>query len=132
MAESRSSWQRYIWKIGIPVFLGWAVARADFSSSWQSLGFVLAVVVILFVMNFPWTKLQQGSEGSESARKSLAGLILALIILAISGYEIIVLGRGNWFVEHASILLVVLSGLILLLKSWVAGKASRERRRHGG
>jgi hypothetical protein len=132
MPESRSSWQRYIWKIGIPVFLGWAVARADFSSSWQSLGFVLAVVVILFAMNFPWTRLQHGNEGSESARKSLAGLILVLIVLAISGYEVIVLGRGDWFVEHALILLILLSGLILLLKSWVAGKASRERHRHDG
>jgi hypothetical protein len=127
MADPKFGWQKYM-KTAVAVFLGWAVARADFASPWQSLGFVLAVGIIILSINFPWARLRRESEGSKSARRSLVGLAFALVALAIVAYEVIVLGRGEWFVEHALILLVVLTGLILFLKSWIAGKAARGSR----
>ncbi len=129
MDKSAPSWQRYILRIAIPLLLGWAVARTDFRSSWQNLGFVLAVGVILLSMNFPWANLRGESQGSKSARNSLIGLGFVLVILTVIGYEVIVMGRENWFVDHALILLVALSGLILLLKAWISLKGSRNEPR---
>jgi peptidoglycan/LPS O-acetylase OafA/YrhL len=127
MGENRA-WFKYLRGAAIALLAGWALARGQFSSdSRVQLCFAIALCGGILAANFPWNKLQNGTEHERNrAWRVLFAVIFGLLVVAGIGVEILVRQHGNWLVTYAPLALI-LTGLALLLERYLISRSSGPR-----